>query len=59
MTAHVASGASTTDSGENALQWVKGDNGRTCEAVCAARGRTCDTTELNKLTTDALVQAIL
>merc|ERR1712216_465123 len=38
-------------------KWVKGANGATCDATCKARGKTCDVSELNKLTSNAKVGA--
>ena len=36
---------------------MKGANGATCDGTCKARGKTCDVSELNKLTSNAKVGA--
>lgn len=38
-------------------EWVKGPNGKTCDSVCKGKGKTCDVSELNKLTTNEKVGA--
>jgi len=46
-----------SSSADNGGEWVKGANGATCDATCKARGKTCDVSELNKLTSNAKVGA--
>ena len=37
--------------------WVRGDKGQTCEETCSGLGRTCDSEEQSKLTTNEKVAA--